>query len=136
MLLFTLKINFVMSMCILCIYKKQHILTFEMARVSKSKTNYRSKLRTALKKAHGKMNKAHRMAKRMRAPVAQAAPAPVAQAAPVVQAAPAPVAQSKPRMSRRRCVSKKAKSMFRKSSPKTAKGRGRILARAQKACKK
>lgn len=110
-----------------------------MARVSKRSRSYKSKLRTALKKAHGKMTKAHRMAKRMRAPVAQAAPAPVAQkapVAPVVQAAPAPVAQSKPRTSRRRCVSRKAKSMFRKSSPKTAKGRGRILARANKACKK
>jgi hypothetical protein len=112
--------------------------TFEMARMTKRSRTYKSKLRTALKKAHGKMNKAHKMAKRMRAPVAQAAPAPVAQAAPapVVQAAPAPVAQSKPRTSRNRCVSKKASAMFRKSSPKTAKGRGKILARAQKACKK
>lgn len=109
-----------------------------MARVSKR--TYRSKLRTALKKAHGKMNKAHRMAKRMRAPVAQAAPAPVAQAAPVVQAAPAPVAQSKPRAGpknkRQDCVSRKAKSMFRKTSPKTPRGRGKILARAQKSCAK
>ena len=110
-----------------------------MARMTKrSSRTYKSKLRTALKKAHGKMTKAHRMAKRMRAPVVQAAPAPVVQAAPapVVQAAPAPVAQSKPRVSRRRCVSKQAKSMFRRSSPKTARGRGKILARAQKACKK
>lgn len=107
-----------------------------MARMTKRSRSYKSKLRTALKKAHGKMTKAHRMAKRMRAPVAQAAPAPVAQAAPVVQAAPAPVAQSKPRVSRRRCVSRKAKAMFRKSSPKTAKGRGKVLARANKACKK
>jgi uncharacterized membrane protein len=122
----------------LCIYKKQTTLTFEMARVSKR--TYRSKLRTALKKAHGKMNKAHRMAKRMRVPVAQAAPAPVAQAAPVVQAAPAPVAQSKPRAGpkgkRADCVSRKAKSMFRKTSPKTAKGRGKILGRANKECAK
>lgn len=104
--------------------------------MTKRSRSYKSKLRTALKKAHGKMTKAHRMAKRMRAPVAQAAPVVQAAPAPVVQAAPAPVAQAKPRLSRRRCVSKKAKSMFRKSSPKTPRGRGKILARAQKACKK
>ena len=47
-----------------------------------SKRTYKTKLRTALKKACGKMTKAHKLAKRMRAPVAQAAPAPVVQAAP------------------------------------------------------
>lgn len=108
--------------------------------MTKRSRSYKSKLRTALKKAHGKMSKAHKMAHRMRAPVAQAAPAPVAQAAPVVQAAPAPVAQSKPKAGpknkRQDCVSRKAKSLFRKTSPKTAKGRGRILARANKSCAK
>jgi hypothetical protein len=34
------------------------------------------------------------------------------------------------------CVSKAAKRMFKKSTPKSAKGRGRVLARAQKACAK
>lgn len=34
------------------------------------------------------------------------------------------------------CVSKTAKKMFKKSTPRTAKGRGRVLARAQKACAK
>lgn len=104
----------------------------------RSSRTYKSKLRTALKKAHGKMNKAHGMAKRMRAPVAQASPAPVAQASPVavIQASPVAVAQSKPRKSHRACVSRKAKAMFRSTSPKSAKGRGKVLARAQKACKK
>jgi hypothetical protein len=35
-----------------------------------------------------------------------------------------------------KCVSKTAKRMFKKSTPRTAKGRGRVLARAQKACAK
>lgn len=40
-----------------------------MARVTKrSSLTYKSKLRAALKKFHGKMNKAHAIAKRMRAP--------------------------------------------------------------------
>lgn len=47
-------------------------------------------------------------------------------------------AAGKRRVSRKHvaCVSKMAKKMFKKSTPKTAKGRGRVLARAQKACAK
>jgi hypothetical protein len=48
------------------------------------------------------------------------------------------VSAGKRRVSRKHvaCVSKMAKKMFKKSTPKTAKGRGRVLARAQKACAK
>jgi hypothetical protein len=34
------------------------------------------------------------------------------------------------------CVSTNAKKMFKKMTPRTAKGRGRVLARAQKHCAK
>ena len=45
---------------------------------------------------------------------------------------------SKRRVARKHvaCVSKTAKRMFKKSTPRTAKGRGRVLGRAQKACSK